>query len=250
MNPSPENPEIPRIAFVHIPKCGGQSIQHRLAEYYGEEACLRVGKLKFGGDILSEAPDDDWRTALRQARVIYGHYTWSFLKAVIERTSSPRFTPLCVVREPLERAISEFFYIREYPEHPQWGQCQELTLVQYLLDHHQHNCQCHFISGTPLFGETQIQVEQDFEAICPIDELDSFSKGLAGVLGLPVQAVPHLNQSSKSSEERRVGPRTASRFYEKNVADLRLFWWVTENWRHQWRFGGRLAELETREASA
>lgn len=238
-------PESSRLAFVHIPKCGGQSIQYRLAEYFGAQRCLRVGRPEFGGDIEQAASIPDWREALRRSSVVYGHYTWPFLKDTIQRTDSPRFMPICVVREPLARAISEYWYCRGYPEHPLWSLCQEVSISEYLLEHHEHNVQCRTVAGTDLFGEALERIQTEYEALGALDEIDDFGRMLADALRQPRLPVPHinLNRAQDGKPAPRVGPRTTSRFYEKNVADLRLYWWIREHWREHWRLGGGSEQL-------
>jgi hypothetical protein len=240
---------LPRIAFVHIPKCGGQSVQRRLAEYYGQESCLRVGAARFGGDIETARGPDDWQDALAEARVVYGHYSWAFLDEMIGRAGAPRFTPLCLVREPLERAISEYWFVRRTPEHPAWSLCQGASISEYLLNHHDHNCQCQFVGGSRLFGEALERIQRDFEAVCPMDEIDRFVHLLARAMGQPGRPAPSVNRSMLEADKRRVGPRTASRFYEKNGDDLKLYWWIAEHWREHWRFGGRIAEIDPPDSS-
>jgi hypothetical protein len=228
---------LPCLAFVHIPKCAGQSIQQRLAAYYGEAACLRVGDPRFGADIRADQTPDAWREVLHNRRVVYGHYDWPSLKHVITQTGHPGFKPISLVREPLERAISEYWYIRGYPEHPKWTLCQEVEISEYLGEHHAHNCQCRLLSGTDHFSETKAVIEQDFEAIAPVDEIDAFAQRLASALGHTDASAPHVNRSAMSQEQRGVGPRTTSHFYANNAADLALYWWTTRHWRSHWRLG-------------
>ena len=96
------------------------------------------------------------------------------------------------------------------------------------------------MAGSRRFGEALERIQRDFEGVCPLEEIDRFAHLLARALGRPGQPAPSFNRATVAAEQRRVGPRTTSRFYERNADDLRLYWWVVENWRDHWRFGGRV----------
>ena len=232
-----------RIAYIHIPRCGGQSIQHRLAEYYGHSTCLRVGPFENGGDIQIESDEEMWRNSLRSAKVVYGHYPWPILRRLISKLSLPNFIPLGLVREPLERAISEFCYIREERRHPERQFCLEATIDDYLLNRHYSNIQCHYICHQPAFKEAVQVITKEFAGIAPHEGIDRFSRLLGRGLSQPQEPAPHLNKRPEIQAEPMPAPRSVSRFYEQNSADLQLFWWVKEHWRDHWRFQGSYDDI-------
>lgn len=224
----------PRIAFVHVPKCGGTTMNSQLAEWVGQDHSLLVGDRRFGAQIEITDGLDLWKPALQPARLVHGHFTWPLLKDICERAGVAPFVPVALVREPLARAVSEYHYIRSYPQHPLYALLSEITIDQFLMHHHQCNTQCQYLTKTDLFHPARDLIMADFGGIAPLDDIDDFSSRLAVVLGQSPTPAEARNVSGTGTDARHVDPKVASEFYEKNIADLRLYWWVRRNWRARW----------------
>ena len=93
----------PKVIFLHIPKTAGQSVhEFLLANFDRESVCpARVNEqLK----LLSAEE-------LNRYQVFSGHFDWS----AFDRLEGERFV-FTVLRDPMERLLSFYFYLREQAE--------------------------------------------------------------------------------------------------------------------------------------
>lgn len=93
-----EHPHSPTIVFLHIPKTAGQTIHAELGRVVGEAAVSPVRVHTQAGPGAAQFPPG--------YRLYSGHIDWEALETVPE----PRFT-FTVLRDPLERLASFYFYI-------------------------------------------------------------------------------------------------------------------------------------------
>lgn len=92
-----------RVIFLHIPKTAGQSVHAALATAFGREAvCPARSNEQLAQMSVS---------TLHKYRVFSGHLDWSMLDCL----EGPKFT-FTVLREPLERVLSLYFYLRKKAE--------------------------------------------------------------------------------------------------------------------------------------
>jgi len=111
-----------RFIFVHISKTAGSSMKRALAPYCSQPP--RVGLRK----VLSHLPvrENPYKVAFRP------HTTarWARLKL-----SPPVFDSYCrftVVRNPFDRAVSNFHFVQQRPEHHTHAHVKDLTFDGYL----------------------------------------------------------------------------------------------------------------------
>lgn len=91
------------IVFLHIPKTAGQTIHSELARVVGARAVSPVRVHTEAGPGVAQMPPG--------YRLYSGHIDWEALETLPE----PRFT-FTVLRDPLERIASFYFYIRRQAE--------------------------------------------------------------------------------------------------------------------------------------
>ena len=108
---APASDQPHRYFFVHIPKTGGVSLRRRLMNHFGKAAVYPTGldgtdptKLYLSIDCLRE------RLAARgdQIRVITGHFPLRTVEVV-----GGRYTTLTLLRDPVERMLSQLRHDRE-----------------------------------------------------------------------------------------------------------------------------------------
>lgn len=88
-----------KLVFLHIPKTAGQSLHASLLAGFGREAICpaRVNEQLFCLSIEQ----------LNSYRVVSGHFDWSMLDCI----SGPKYV-FTVLRDPLERLLSFYFFLR------------------------------------------------------------------------------------------------------------------------------------------
>jgi hypothetical protein len=92
-----------RIAFLHIPKTAGQSIHHSLADLFPKP---KVCPARTNEDLHKYSVSD-----LKQYSLFSGHLDWSLLKL-----TGPFDYTFTVLRDPLDRILSFYFYLRKEAE--------------------------------------------------------------------------------------------------------------------------------------
>lgn len=95
--------EKPTVVFLHIPKTAGQTIHSELVKAFGQTEVSPVR-------VHTQVPAG--QSQLPAGYQLYsGHIDWEALESV----SEPRFT-FTVLRDPLERIASFYFYLRRQAE--------------------------------------------------------------------------------------------------------------------------------------
>jgi hypothetical protein len=153
-----------RLLFIHIPKCGGDTVTHHLGQH-GDRPFLFVDD----GSVMVNGHTPQ-------------HLTWLEILRAGWRAPSD-FRVAALVRHPVDRVISEFHYIKAYrPDLADSTQGPTSFLDEFLCDTEaararfdNHNVGiCDFLAGPD--GEVDPAIE-----IYPICDMDR----LVGSFGLP-----------------------------------------------------------------
>lgn len=97
------------IIFPHIPKCGGTSILRGLQQ--SNKVCFfdydhPPSHMKYFSDLCLQRNDEFHRLDFSPFEIIYGHFP-------IDRYKSSPEQIVIVLRHPVERAVSQYFYFRD-----------------------------------------------------------------------------------------------------------------------------------------
>jgi hypothetical protein len=106
------------IVFLHIPKTGGTSFIEVLNEVYGTvvrgDDNNDIGR-KLTKQLQSSVPD-----------VICGHFNMS---APFYKERLPNYAHVTVIRDPVERVLSQLYYLKNTPSHPFYNEIQNLSIA-------------------------------------------------------------------------------------------------------------------------
>ena len=94
----------PRVAFLHIPKCGGTSVNYHFKSNFGG---ARSGMSVQLDSMTGSDSDPAELERARNAFYVAGHFGWSAMARVSE--GAVRFT---IVRDPFDRLKSLFQFVR------------------------------------------------------------------------------------------------------------------------------------------
>lgn len=137
-----EQPKKSKIAFLHLPKTGGTSLNEVLKAYYAPHyAAVNVpyekGTLTEILGARGIKPSD--------LHAIVGHMPYGFAHEAGETVHY-----VTMLREPRERVISDYFYIKRSPQHPLSAPINDgsLSLLDYSGSQHAANIMCRRLFAT------------------------------------------------------------------------------------------------------
>jgi hypothetical protein len=110
------------IYFAHIPKAGGESIKALFYEAFGFHNCLKVWDETFGGDVSAENFPSFNSEDFKAYPAIIGHLPYrDFCRNVNanELLQKGDIKIVTTVRDPIDRIISLFNFMRVNERHPQ-----------------------------------------------------------------------------------------------------------------------------------
>lgn len=144
MSDKPRNFET--LIFNHIPKTGGTTLRQILSTFYPPEQIVTVNEM-MEKDNLFKRLSHSTASEHRQIRLICGH----FIQGVHELLQQ-RSTYITLLRHPLERLISHYYYQRCNPQYRMlYRKAQTMSFRDFVLGHmvrnHWDNFQTRLISG-------------------------------------------------------------------------------------------------------
>lgn len=131
---------MPAIIFVHLPKCGGTTLNRIIEWEYPPWRVFSVDPSFFRWSyhrLLQWPPD-----RLARMKVFKGHMPFGLHKLLPQQS-----TYITVLRDPVDRAVSEYYYALSRVVHPAHRKVKRLTLEQYIRSTSHNNVQTKLIAG-------------------------------------------------------------------------------------------------------
>lgn len=201
--------------FIHIPKTAGMSLYYALEKEYGKKNSRRW-------PARSELTDYYATTdkKLRKLRFISGHFRYA---EFFEKDNSKRFV-FAVLRNPLDRLVSVYRYLKSDPNHPRHSLVIGKSLQQFLSTRPQ-SMQCLQISGTNDFTDTLGFIKKNVDLVGTVEKFDSFLDALSRGIGsaAPITLEHHNKTPGKPVYQKELDPDIVARFQGDSCADYRLW---------------------------
>lgn len=196
------------FVFIHIAKNGGSSINEMLTQY-----CVGGGRTKFG-DVLSAFPYP--KAPERLGYPPHANARWA------RRNLGPRFYDgafsFAIVRNPYDRAVSRFEYVRQNAEHHNNRKFQSLTFEGFVSDERMRNL---VISRTQYSEVSNRAGEVIVNEIYRFEQIDAAISDICARLSLPQPAqTPHQNSSQRGRYQSYFTPDIRAKFeriYRKDI---------------------------------
>lgn len=226
-----EKPGV-KILFDHLPKCGGRSFKaFLLSNYLWRETFAIQGAAPrryvetFKNMSLSRRS---------RYRLIQGHLANELIPFV-----DSRFVKITILRDPVDRIVSQYYFARGLPTHYLHDKIQRLnlTLEKYIesnISDEIENWYTQHFSGLSLLevrenpDEALLLAKEslklNYQHIGLLEDLGGFMKTICEETGLKFpKKEPHLNQSKKPGGESLVKPEVLERTSEINSLDVQLY---------------------------
>lgn len=220
----------PAIIFLHLPKCGGTTLNRLIEWEYPawEIFSIDPSYFRWSHRRLMRLPPQ----RLARIRVFKGHMPFG----LHERLARPA-TYITFLREPVDRVISEYYFILHHYLHPQHKRMQKLTLEQYASGTPHHNVQTKLIAGRGdhpdfLAGDCNEEIltlaKQNLAKHFTLAGLtERFDEGLAALklmFGWNIARYAHFNVTPRRRPKKESVPaETQAMIAERNKYDVRLY---------------------------
>jgi hypothetical protein len=110
------------LIFVHLPKTAGTTLAGIIERNYGSAAVLRLYESR-SGEELARLP----AATLARYRAVMGHFCFGAHRFLPD--SAPYVTML---REPVDRVISHYYFVRGQPDHYLYETARRLDLREFV----------------------------------------------------------------------------------------------------------------------
>jgi hypothetical protein len=191
-------PHDPILCFIHLPRTGGTTINRMLKFTFGDRAFFHADLLgAYGGEAGLAAALPTTPGLYDRMMVLAGHY--GVAHPLVRHAPRP-LGMAAVLRDPLERIVSLYDYIRSRPDHPEHAALSRLTLNQAMDAVPEFAVHCRDAQLRTLFNATDqpgiVAALQRYPYLVGrMDALDVFAQRLLALFGLKLGgALPRFNE--------------------------------------------------------
>ncbi len=189
---------MPILCFLHLPRTGGTTINRMLKYTFGDRAFFHADLVaEYGGEAGLAAALAKDKGMYPQAILIAGHY--GVAHPLVEYAPRP-VAIAAIIRQPLERIVSLYDYIRGTPDHPEHAALSALTLNQALDAVPEFAVHCQDAQLRTLFNATDrhgitAALQRHPYLLGRMEALDVFAQRLLALFGLTLAgALPLFNE--------------------------------------------------------
>lgn len=221
-----KRPYSGRLIFDHFPKTAGQAINRWLAETLGDGTVSPnlVGNHR---DLISHAGNFP---------VLSGHVTF-----VDGEGLDPRYQYATIVREPIDRALSWLYFVKENHTREQlpqlYAECEAFIESEgdacgpLLRESLFNSMTAHFASILGKNGsadddlvEVAFQAVQQFDCVGVYDRLNDFTAALASLIRIPAPpALQSVNVTAARPAADQISPRLKANLLAMTDLDRKLY---------------------------
>ena len=218
------------VIFIHIPKAAGSTLKDIIRAQYPEGTIFEIDNVKARDEDLERLSSQK----LASLRCVHGHTAFG-----VHRLLPNPSTYITLLRQPVERIISHYYWVKSHPNHYLYQRVMvnNLSLLDYAtlgLDQDLDNGQARFITGlwdsdshSELLTTAKRNLTDSFLAFGPVERFD-------GVLGLfhrrlGWRLTPYVRQNVTANRlpKSAIDSHTIQRIEKVNAADMELYDWST-----------------------
>ena len=225
---SAHSPSSDALIFIHLYKTGGTTL-NRIIEW--EYKLTRICSVEPTWWRWSYQRIMGWSQArLGGMDVFKGHMPFG-LHTLVPRPANY----VTVLREPVERAISDYYFARRFKPHMHHRAALELTLEEYFLEKHEHNLQSRILAGpnshelfpsvcdSATLAVAKENLARHFIVVGLTERFDETLALLKVALGWKVKRYRSFRVAGNRISRQLVAPATLALIREKERFDLALY---------------------------
>jgi sulfotransferase famil protein len=206
---------IKKTFFLHIPKCAGTSIWSTLRKIYGSKNTYVVGIERDLGALAAMSLSRRLKYS-----AVGGHAQLPLFRELLGNLSS--YYKIVTFRDPIDRLVSEYNYVRAYDKHPQHERVCNESFDTFVRSY-PSNRQVQLLTGCNDDVATALElVHGFFDDWSLMSGTDQLLQRLCHVLGVAPKIVVPKNKTEHQFTRAEI-PRDTLKFLEAHhSADLEL----------------------------
>jgi hypothetical protein len=171
---------------------------------------------------------------VERLRLLSGHLAFDTFRS---RLDPRQWKFVSLVREPTDRELSDYYYIRGWEEHPLHAEFQQLSLEQYVETWvaASPNRQCTLLCGEPSCAKAIQCVDKDYFLVGCTDFYPEFVSALWAGLGWkhPERAMRKENVTPKRPNVGDTPPHVVDAIKRYTAQDADLYATIRARWAHR-----------------
>ena len=214
------------VIFLHLPKAAGSTLNRLIEWEYPLFKMYSIDPVFFewSWNHLHQLSKE----RLKRTRMFKGHMLFG-LHAILPQPA----TYITVVREPVDRVISSFYFMRNYKLHPLYWKFkrENWTLEDFVRRSPRENVQCKIIAGAeyakPCTAEICERAKENLlQYFSVVGLFEHFEESLALMklrFGWKLQRYSSFNVTRARPRKAEVAQSTLDLIQEKNAFDMSLY---------------------------
>ena len=216
------------LIFVHLYKTGGTTL-NRIIEW--EYKLSRIGQVEPTWWRWSYRRIMRWpRPRLARMEVFKGHMPFG-LHRLLPRPANY----ITVLREPVERAISDYYYARRFGGHRYHRAAHRLSFEEYFIQKHEHNLQSRILAGPnshelfpsvcddAILARAKENLAGQFLVVGVTERFDETLALLRVILGWKVKRYRSFRVAGNRISKQEIAPTTLALIQEWERFDIALY---------------------------
>ena len=202
--------------FFHIPKCAGTSVWDTLFDIYGTRHVFLVNSKRKRERLANMGLD-----ARLSYGAIGGHGPLPLFRDLLGEMD--RHYKIVTLRDPVDRAVSEYNFIRARPTHPRNAALAGLSFEDFAKTPLASNQQVKLLTGKRHDVVSAVEIVQAFFDDWALSgEIGALTNRLYQVTGTTPRPAQHKNAGRSGLRRADVAPTTLRLLEEQNRSDLAL----------------------------
>ncbi len=214
------------IIFLHLPKTAGTTLNRLIEWEYGIFEMYSVDPVLFrwsAAHLRKLSPE-----RLRKIRVFKGHMLFG-LHEVLPQPA----TYITVLRDPVERTLSAFYFMRTYKWHPLYWKFkrENWTLEDFVRKLPRENVQCKIVAGAvfeepctaEIFERAKENLRQHFGVVGLSERFEESLALMKLRFGWKLKSYSSFNVTRARPKKRDIPQATLDLISEKNSFDIMFY---------------------------
>ncbi|KON88344.1 hypothetical protein AF332_17065 [Sporosarcina globispora] len=211
------------LIFMHIPKTGGMTLKRIIKRQYPEDKILKDitdGKISEFKKIVSE----------NEIRFVFGHLSFGLHMHI-----SQPCTYVTMIREPIDRVISMYYYVLGKKDHPLHGIVKDLLFEEF-IDHpdlkvHTSNMQTKRALGKNTLSPSDLEqamqnLEDHFSVIGITEMFDDSVELMKQKFNWNDVSYVRKNKTKNKLRKEEIDPNIINKVIANNELDIQLYKWA------------------------